>query len=124
MVIEVDKERSPRVSATKVDARTTSKVVTPNILQSIHVEMYMGEVPVCEPFRVENAILLENLCYDGNGRVDRVGNDQYNCFWCCLGNSSGEVTDNSGIDLDGENVDRVSVGDEGMHALTWNRSSL
>jgi hypothetical protein len=124
MLIEGDKERSPRVSATKVDARTTSNVVTPKILQSTHVEMYMGEVRVCKPFRVENAILLENFHYDGNSRVDRVGDDQYKRVWCCLSNSSREVTDNSGIDLEGGNVDRVFVGDEGMHVLTWNRSSL
>ena len=44
--------------------------------------------------------LLEDLGGDGNGRVDRVGDDKYECFWAVLGNALDETLYDTGVDLE------------------------
>lgn len=44
-------------------------------------------------------MLLEDLGDDWDGRVDWVRNDKYESLGRGSGNSSGEIADDSGIDL-------------------------
>lgn len=51
------------------------------------------------PLGIENTEFLEDLSNDGNGRVNRVGDDQYEGFGSSGRDSSGKIFDNAGIDL-------------------------
>jgi hypothetical protein len=88
--IQEDFDRSPISSATKVKARTTFHVVTPNSLKG-----YQRSAPIFTahinkmPFGVENALFPEYLCNDGNGGIEEVEDDENECVGCCLGNTSG-----------------------------------
>ena len=44
-------------------------------------------------------MLLEHFSNNGNSRVDRVGDNEDECFRSCLSDSGGEVADDSSVDL-------------------------
>lgn len=62
---------------------------------------------------VVDALLLENLGADGNGRVDRVGNDQQLSLGSRLGDSLGKITDDGGI-----GVEEIITGHAGLSGHT------
>lgn len=51
------------------------------------------------PLGIVDAMLLEYFGNDGDSRVDWVRNHKHESFGREGGNSSGEITDDSGIDL-------------------------
>ena len=65
-LIEEDLERSPRTSATKVEARTTSKVVTPKSLRNTLCECQFNNELLVVPLGVEHVVLLEYFSNDGD----------------------------------------------------------
>lgn len=70
-------ERSPRISDTNVDARTTSSVVTPKILCLKIKNATKSPNPIIlAPLGIIRAVFLEHLGNDGDSRVDRIGNDK------------------------------------------------
>jgi hypothetical protein len=87
------------ISATKVEARTTSNVVTPNSLvwerSGINLPAYVSEVPS----RFEDTLFPEDLSNDGNSRIDWVGDDENKCPGRCCGNTNGEIMNDASIDL-------------------------
>ena len=94
----MERERSPRISATKVEARTTSRVVTPKRLIYIRMRgIFRDDLTI--PFRVKHTEFLEDLSEDGDGRVYRVGDDQDEGLGGRGGDSRGKIFDNSGVDL-------------------------
>ncbi len=52
-----------------------------------------------ETLRVVHALLLEHLGNNGDGRVDRVRDDEDESFGRVLGDSNGNVADDTGVDL-------------------------
>ena len=95
----MERERSPRISATKVEARTTSRVVTPKRLIYIRMRgIFRDDLTI--PFRVKHTEFLEDLSKDGDGRVHGVGDDENNGFGSGRSNPSREVLDDPGVDLD------------------------
>lgn len=92
-----DLERSPIASATKVDARTTSNVVTPNSLSKISADLPGTGARL--PLGVENSSLLEDLSNNGDGRIDRIRNNENKCFGSCRRNTNGQIMDDTSIDL-------------------------
>ena len=104
------KERSPILSATNVDARTTSRVVTPKMLSKLEYPGVSGtedetREPGCKPHipsRIENSVLLEDFHYNGYRRVDWVGDDKYERIGYTLCDTSCEITNNPGVDLSHE----------------------
>ena len=57
------------------------------------------------PLGVEYTVLLENFRDDGDSRVDGVGDDQDKRFGRGFGDTCGEVTNDTSVDLDrGVNV--------------------
>ena len=54
----------------------------------------------CQPLGIEDAVLLEHLGDDGYGRVDGVGDDKDECFWSRSSNSSCQIADDTGVDLE------------------------
>ena len=94
--------RSPRISATKVEARTTSNVVTPNSLawrRGVNFCPYAQKQGFGIPLGIENTVLLENLGNNGHSRVDRVGNDKNESFRSSRCDASCQVTDDARVDL-------------------------
>jgi hypothetical protein len=53
------------------------------------------------PLGIENAVFLENLCDDGDGGVDGVGDDEDKGFGGGGGDAGSEVPDDAGVDLGG-----------------------
>ena len=93
-------DRSPKSSATKVEARTTSNVVTPNILSDdiTCINPLRKENP---PLGVVNTMLFEHLRNDGHSRIDRVRNDKHKGLGCDFGNSCCQISHDATIDLCG-----------------------
>jgi hypothetical protein len=58
----------PRISATNVDARTTSSVVTPKILfcDNQNAQYLPYSAIGCVPFGIIHTVLLEHFSYDGD----------------------------------------------------------
>lgn len=86
-----------RTSVTKVEARTMSRVETP---KSLHKAIQTIRKTACKDGKagvidtllgVEGAGLLECLGKDGDGRVDRVGDDADECIWAVLSDPVGEI---------------------------------
>ena len=88
------KEWSPRISATKVEARITSKMVTPNSLKRCQdVNLEYGED---ELFQIKDTVFFEHFCHDWEGRVDRVEMTRAKAFGAVLVARS---LNNSSVDL-------------------------
>lgn len=51
------------------------------------------------PLWIENVVLLEHFCDYGNGRVDRIRDDKYECLWSCGSDASGKAFYDAGVDL-------------------------
>lgn len=51
------------------------------------------------PLRIVYALLFENLCNDGDGGVDGVGDDENECLGCVLCDASSKVADDASVDL-------------------------
>ena len=71
-----------------------------------------------EPLGVEYTSLLEDLGGDGNGRVDRVGDDKHECFWAVLGNALDETLHDTGVDLEEGLLKTVLLGQEACNSLS------
>ena len=78
----------------------------------------MGEVNV--PLGVENAMFLEDLSYDGDCRVDGVGDDKDECLGTGCGDTNGQVVNDAGVDLLTVRLSSVMF----LTAPTLKRSSL
>lgn len=61
------------------------------------------------PLGVKDTLLLEDLCDDGDGRVDGVGDDENESLGCGLCDADGDVADNAGVD-----VEEVITGHSGL----------
>jgi len=61
---------------------------SPNNVQSGNTE---------QPLGVKDTVLLQDLGKDGNGRVDRVGDDEDHGGGGVLGGGLGEVSDDRGV---------------------------
>ena len=96
--ISGDLDRSPMVSATKVDARTTSNVVTPNSL-SKNISADIPDTEARVPLRIENSSFLEDLSNNGDGGIDRIRNNENKCLGSCRGDTNGQIMDDTSIDL-------------------------
>ena len=48
---------------------------------------------------IEDTMLLENFGHNGHSRVDRVGDDKNKSLRAVSGNTLGQITDDTGIDL-------------------------
>lgn len=94
----------PERPETKVEARTTSvRRHAPSAGQS---DTWSGFAAgrtkggdTVEALGVVHAGLLEDLGADGDGRVDRVGNDGQVGLGAVLGASGGEIPDDGGVGL-------------------------
>ena len=53
----------------------------------------------CLLLGIENTVLLENLCYNGYCRVDRVGDDEYESFGGISCDSGSKIPNNACVDL-------------------------
>lgn len=53
-----------------------------------------------ETARIEDASGLEDLGGNGDGGVDRVGDDEDQCLGAVLGNALDQVADDAGVDLE------------------------
>lgn len=122
-----DAEEFPMSSPTKVEARTTSRVVTPKILllsQAIKLAfpcVMKGPIPL----GVIDTEFFEYLSNNGNGRVHGVGDDEDECLGRSGRDPSGKILDNSSIDLPRTQSDFLPViRVENEIQLTLNRSSL
>ena len=78
----------------------------------------VGEVNV--PLGVENAMFLEDFSYDGDGRIDGVGDDQDECLGTGCGDTNGQVVNDAGVDLLTVRLSSVMF----LTAPTLKRSSL
>jgi len=93
-------------SETNLAALTTSKVVTPNNLQSIpspetrrnksNVKISKTEKGII-PFRIIDAHFLENLGADGNSGIDGIGDDSQEGLGSMFGDTLRQVPDDTGI---------------------------
>ena len=97
------------ISETNLAALTTSKVVTPNNLQSIPIpetrrNKSNGKVSKMEkgtiPFRIIDAHFLENLSADGNSRVDGIGDDSQERLGSMFRDTLRQVPDDTGIGVE------------------------
>src|ERR1700722_17862039 len=96
------KDKSPMISATKVDARTTSKVVTPNNLNLTSMskkKKKRAEEPWCTLFGIENAMLFEHFGDYGHGGVYRIGDDEDKGIWSYGSNPRGKISHDARVDL-------------------------
>lgn len=82
-----------------MDARTTSRVVTPKILRNEREHAMIGKHDASALLRVEHALLLENLSNDRDSRVDGVGNDQDEGLRGRARDAGGEIADDACVDL-------------------------
>jgi len=73
-------DRSLWISETKVEARTTSNVVTPKSLKWKSIQSKVLLMPTCSLLGIENAMLFQNFGDDGYSRVNRVGDDENESF--------------------------------------------
>jgi hypothetical protein len=98
------RERSPSFSATKVEARTTSRVVTPKSLNrgSARVTRVNKHGHPTVPLRVEDTVFLEDFGDNWNRRVYRVRNHENEGLGTTLGDPGGEITNNTSVDLRGK----------------------
>ena len=106
-------DRFSSFSATKVEARTTSSVVTPKSLKQGSVRIthvIMGVCPIA-PLRVENTVLFEDFGDNWNGGVDRVRDHEDESLWATQGDSGSKIADDTSVDLMNEKVS-ILVGTE------------
>jgi hypothetical protein len=83
------------ISPRNRDDRTTSRVVTPKSLSSGVYTFQMGD---SDPLLlVKDTLLLVDLGPDGDGRVDRVGNDTNVGIGAVLGTSESQVSHDRGV---------------------------
>jgi hypothetical protein len=71
-------------------------------LHRIAYQMISPELPGTEarvPLRIENSSFLEDLSNNGDGRIDRVGNNENKCLRSCRGDTNGQIMDDTSIDL-------------------------
>ena len=120
----LDKERSPTISATKVDARTTSKVVTPKRLSRYWLTG-SSSADINIPIGIVNASLLEHLRDNRNGRVNWVRDHEDECLGSICGDPNCKISDDSSVDLGQVNdlydISRITSNRERQ---TLNKSSL
>lgn len=57
------------------------------------------QVADCIPLGVKDTVLLEDLSNDRDSRVDRVGDDKDKCLGGSLCDTSGKISDDTGVDL-------------------------
>ena len=89
------------VSATNVDARTTSSVVTPNSLRntaSISHRRYAAYF-CCEPFRIKDAVLFEDFGNNRDCGIDRIRDDKDSSLGTGSRNARGKIAYDPRIDL-------------------------
>jgi hypothetical protein len=90
------------ISATKVEARTTSNVVTPNNLREdkclINIEG-LATAPVCQPLGIKDTMLLEDFGDDWDGGVYWIRDDEDKRFGSRSCDSGCQITDDACIDL-------------------------
>ena len=96
----LDRERSPRISETKVEARTTSRVVTPNRLVNVRQSKGDYRVVIHLPLGVESTKLLEDLSNDRDGRVDGVGDHKNERIGRALRDAGRQILDDTSVDLE------------------------
>lgn len=65
--------------------------------QNISVNLPGTEARV--PLRVENSSFLEDLSNNGDSGIDRIRNNEYECFRSCRGDTNGQIIDDTSIDL-------------------------
>lgn len=51
------------------------------------------------PFRIENTVLLQHFRDNGNGGVNRIGNDKYECLGSSGSDTSSKTLNDASIDL-------------------------
>lgn len=104
------------MSATNVDARTTSRVVTPKILRKRFVNKPCFDV-ICAyaPLRIEDTMLLEDFGDNRDSRVYRVGDHKNKSLWCILCDTGSEVTNDTSVDL----KEIISDIDKKAFLATW-----
>ena len=87
-------------SETKVEARTTSKVVTPKRLRKNKLDDKLTDKnPSRSPFRIKDTVFLKHFRDNRNSRVDRVGDYQHESLWGRVRNFSCQAFYNTRIDL-------------------------
>jgi hypothetical protein len=90
----------PRISATKVEARTTSRVVTPKILLDGGLDTWDRAVVIGHaPLGIKDTVFLEDFDDDGNCGVDWVGNDENECLWGRGCNAGRKIPDDTTVNL-------------------------
>jgi hypothetical protein len=82
------------ISPRNREDRTTSRVVTPNSLQSARRSMAELSDPL---LGVKDTLLLVDLGPDGNGRVDGVGNDTDVSVRAVFGTCNSQISDDRGV---------------------------
>jgi len=104
------------ISPRNREDRTTSRVVTPNSLQSVFG--YMNDT--CDSLLgVKDTLLLVDLGPDGNGRVDGVGNDTDVSVRAVFGTGNSQISDNRGV-----GVLSISTGPQCSMRLNIRRDRL
>jgi hypothetical protein len=100
MTISFAKARLPCFSATKVEERTTSRVVTPNRLQ-ICVKSVKIDKRILKklPLGIVDTVLLENFGNYRNGGIYRVRNNENESFGSESGDTRREIAHNTRVDL-------------------------
>jgi hemin uptake protein HemP len=120
----LDKERSPTISATKVDARTTSKVVTPKRLSRCWLTGSRA-TDTNLPLGIINTGLLEHLCDNRNGRINWVRDHEDECLGSSCGDPICKISDDSSVDLGQVNdLYDISRNTSNRERQTLNKSSL
>ena len=122
--ISLDKERSPTISATKVDARTTSKVVTPKRLNRCWLTGSRA-ANTNLPLGIVNTSLLEHLCDNRNGRVNWIRDHEDESLGGSCGDPICKISDDSSVDLGRVNdLHDISRNKSNRERQTLNKSSL
>ena len=97
----VETDKSPIFSATNVDARTTSSVVTPNnLIAEVNKDVGFHESHGDILLGVKDLMLLEDLSDNWDSRVYGVRDDKNECLGRCGCNRDCEVTNDASVDLD------------------------
>lgn len=95
----LERERSPWISETKVEARTTSRVVTPKRLIT-NEDLYGVCSVLHSPLGVKDTKFLEYFSHNWDGRIDGVRDNKHESLRCGGRDSSSKILDDTSVDLD------------------------